>query len=141
MLKAFIVERCQVSPDFRVTKMDFYESYSQWERSRGRKPLYKNEVGRQMKDLDFKEGRTKNTRFWTGVQILDAQTGSKIQSDSQPAHPLIKTDSPACKDEDKDDLELNCPVAPDSSVRLNHEDVLNEMIKRDLIGVWEIQKF
>ena len=148
MLKTFIAEYCQMSLDSRVAKADLYEAYLQWEKSHARQPLSINEIGRQMKGLDFGEARTKNTRFWTGLRLSDPSLGLGVVpiSEAAPLIPPISQSGATCNSSTMEaELsvvnELDSPTSPDSSARLTYEDALNERIKRDLLGAWKIQKF
>ena len=117
MLKFFIVERCEVSPDHSVTKTDFYEAYCHCERSHGRQPNHINEVGRQMKELDFAEERTKNTRSWTGIRLIDLDLTSTSDIEQTPSIPTIYRN------------------------RSSREEEFNERLRQEMAGVCTFQKF
>ena len=117
MLKTFVIEYCQVSPDYCVTKAEFYEAYCHCEQDHGRQPLHINEIGRQMKDLDFAEERTKNARSWTGIRLIDIDLTSTSDIEQTLSIPTIYRNS---------------------STR---EEEFNERLRQEMAGVCTFQKF
>ena len=131
MLQNFIAERCRISSEYRVTKASFYQAYSICEREQGREPVHINEVGRQMKALDFiGEARKKDVRFWTGIGLVTTNRDAiKVTQPEQVVSPSIKAVSP--------------PVFQNSSANSTSElslktleEARNDKLREELCGGW-----
>jgi len=66
---AFINERCNQGPDFKVTKAELYAAYSEWCKNSGEYAVSKKELGLRLIEKGFSESRTGKSRFWLGIGL------------------------------------------------------------------------
>ena len=147
MLYIFLGKSCQFCPDYKITKTAFYNAYLQWAQSQGHSPMPINEIGRQMKQLKLVgEGRTKNVRFWRGIRLRapDEEVEEKNiaistiieEIDDLRANASRVNASPTVETELKSE-----PIHNKASVTSRHKDILDEKLRQDLVGTWQIQRF
>lgn len=76
VLGEFLKDRCQVSPDAKVSSRDLFEAYSAWCEANGQEPVGQRAFISTLKEKGFKRGRVGHVgvRGWIGVELLEMLT-------------------------------------------------------------------
>lgn len=134
LLKHFLEHQCEFSSEYQVTKAEFYDSYREFILLSGLAPLKINDVGKTMKSkFSVEEGRTKGERFWKGLRVKKKDEESDEVSVASKELPTSQTNMEQVCEELLEPVAIVTPPP--------HQSAVDELILRDLIGVWEIRKF
>ena len=76
VLGEFLKDRCQVSPDAKVSSKDLFEAYSAWCEANGQEPVGQRAFISALKEKGFKRGRVGHVgvRGWIGVELMEMLT-------------------------------------------------------------------
>jgi hypothetical protein len=130
-IERFWNERCEISDNAKVPKGEAYAAYCEFARGVETPPLSITEFAKALKMKPcVKEGRTKKARIWLGFKIISKSETSVSKIEAMGSEIVTKREI---------EVQSTTFVTRVPNPRSTNE-ALDELLRKNLLGVWEIRK-